>query len=167
VFVRRLSEELDRDRPTLHPDKHRLWGTLYVLRKGFEDINATFRIAQFALANQQNPATWGLFQMNRLRVVHDSLHNRNGIDLVLFLNGLPVDKAPRQPEPLLSPATCGMRCYNAMRCWESTKMAWWKRSTATAASWPRRWKRAADHHHHAAKVSVCAERGGRAGEPAL
>lgn len=132
VFLRRLSEELDRNRPTLHPDKPQLWGTLYMLRKGFEDINATFRMAQFAPANQQNPATWGLFQKNRLRVVHQlhySLHNRNCIDLVLFLNGLPlatielktdttqniedaekqyqfdrlpVDKATRQPEPLLS-----------------------------------------------------------------
>ena len=132
VFLRRLSEELDRDRPTIKPETPQLWGTLYVLRKGFEDINATFRMAQFAPANQQNPATWGLYQKNRLRVVrqvHYSLHNRNCIDLVLFLNGLPlatielktdttqnmedavkqyqydrlpVDKTTRQPEPLLS-----------------------------------------------------------------
>jgi type I restriction enzyme R subunit len=132
VFLRRLSEELDRDRPTLKPETPQLWGTLYVLRKGFEDINATFRMAQFAPANHQNPATWGLYQKNRLRVVrqlHYSLHNRNCIDLVLFLNGLPlatielktdttqniedavkqykfdrlpVDKTTRQPEPLLS-----------------------------------------------------------------
>ena len=132
VFLRRLAEELDRDRPTIRQDKPQLWGTLYVLRKGFEDINATFRMAQFAPANHQNPATWGLYQKNKLRVVrqlHYSLHNRNCIDLVLFLNGmplatielktdttqniedavkqyrfdrLPVDRAAKQPEPLLS-----------------------------------------------------------------
>lgn len=132
VFLRRLAEELDRDRPTIQPEKPQMWGTLHVLRKGFEDINATFRMAQFAPANRQNPSTWRLYQKNRLRVVrqlHYSLHNRHCIDLVLFLNGLPlatielktdttqniedavrqyrndrppVDKATRQPEPLLS-----------------------------------------------------------------
>lgn len=66
VFLRRLAEELDRDRPTIRQDKPQLWGTLYVLRKGFEDINATFRMAQFAPANQQNPATWG--QIGRAHV---------------------------------------------------------------------------------------------------
>jgi type I restriction enzyme R subunit len=132
VFLRRLAEELDRDRPTIRQDKPQLWGTLQVLRKGFEDINATFRMAQFAPANQQNPATWGLYSKNKLRVVrqlHYSLHNRNCIDLVLFLNGLPlatielktdttqnieeavhqyrfdrlpIDRVARQAEPLLS-----------------------------------------------------------------
>ena len=132
VFLRRLAEELDRDRPTIRHDTPQLWGTLYVLRKGFKDINATFRMAQFAPGNQQNPATWAHYTKNRLRVVrqvHYSLHNEKCIDLVLFLNGLPlgtievktdttqniedavkqykydrspVDIATRQPEPLLS-----------------------------------------------------------------
>jgi type I restriction enzyme R subunit len=132
VFLRRLAEELDADRPTIKQDSPQLWGTLYVLRKGFKDINATFRMAQFAPSNQQNPATWALYKQNRLRVVrqvHYSLHNEKSIDLVIFLNGLPLgtielktdttqniedavkqykyDRAPvdvvtRQPEPLLS-----------------------------------------------------------------
>jgi len=132
VFLRRLAEELDLDRPTIRQDTPQLWGTLYVLRKGFKDINATFRMAQFAPSNQQNPATWALYKKNRLRVVRQvrySLHNEKCIDLVIFLNGLPlgtielktdttqnienalkqykydrspVDVATRQPEPLLS-----------------------------------------------------------------
>jgi type I restriction enzyme R subunit len=132
VFLRRLAEELNTDRPTIKQDSPQLWGTLYVLRKGFKDINATFRMAQFAPSNQQNPVTWALYKQNRLRVVrqvHYSLHNEKSIDLVIFLNGLPLgtielktdttqniedavkqykyDRAPvdgvtNQPEPLLS-----------------------------------------------------------------
>ena len=132
VFIQRLAEELDRDRPTIKRETPQLWGSLYVLRKGFKDINATFRMAQFAPSNRQNATTWDHYQKNRLRVVrqvHYSLHNGNCIDLVLFLNGLPlatielktdttqniedavrqykydrppVDTATKQPEPLLS-----------------------------------------------------------------
>jgi len=93
VFIQRLAEELDRDRPTIKKETPQLWGSLYVLRKGFKDINATFRMAQFAPSNQQNPITWEHFKKNRLRVVrqlHYSLHNQLCIDLVLFLNGLPL-----------------------------------------------------------------------------
>jgi type I restriction enzyme R subunit len=93
VFLQRLAEELDRDRPTIKQDTPQLWGVLYVLRKGFKDINATFRMAQFAPSNQQNPVTWSHYTKNRLRVVRQvrySLHNEKSIDLVLFLNGLPL-----------------------------------------------------------------------------
>ncbi|HYE35711.1 type I restriction endonuclease [Methylocaldum sp.] len=81
VFLKRLAEELDRV------------GALDVLRKGFKDINATFKMAQFALAHALNPKTSEDYRKNRLRVVrqlHYSEHNENCIDLVLFLNGIPV-----------------------------------------------------------------------------
>ena len=93
VFIQRLAEELDRDRPTIKRETPQLWGNLYLLRKGFKDINATFRMAQFAPSNRQNATTWAHYQKNRLRVVrqvHYSLHNGKCIDLVLFLNGLPL-----------------------------------------------------------------------------
>lgn len=132
VFIQRLAEELDKDRPTIKKETPQLWGALYVLRKGFKDINATFKMAQFAPSNQQNRTTWEHYKKNRLRVVrqlHYSLHNQLCIDLVLFLNGLPlatvelktdttqniedavrqykydrnpIDLATKQPEPLLS-----------------------------------------------------------------
>lgn len=132
VFIQRLAQELDRDRPTIKKDTPQLWGTLYVLRKGFKDINATFKMAQFAPSNLQNPLTVENYKKNRLRVVrqlHYSLHNQLCIDLVLFLNGLPlatielktdttqsiedaikqyrqdrypVDPGTKNPEPLLS-----------------------------------------------------------------
>ena len=132
VFLRRLADELDRERTTANRNKPTLWGTLHVLRNGFKDVNATFKMAQFAPSSKDNPEAWALYGKNRLRVVrqlHYSLHNNKSIDLVLFLNGLPVatmelktdttqsiehairqyknDRAPidgktRLPEPLLS-----------------------------------------------------------------
>jgi type I restriction enzyme R subunit len=81
VFCKRLAEELDRK------------GTLEVLRKGFKDINATFPMAQFAPANGLNEKTLADYDRNRLRVVRQvyySAHNRNSIDLVFFVNGIPV-----------------------------------------------------------------------------
>ena len=89
VFLRRLAEELDRDKPDLKQP----WGTLGILRHGFKDINATFQMAQFAPANSLNPKTWDDYRKNRLRVmrqVHYSENSGNSIDVVLFLNGLPI-----------------------------------------------------------------------------
>jgi len=89
VFLRRLAEELDREKP----DPKQPWGTLGILRHGFKDINATFQMAQFAPANSLNPKTWDDYRKNRLRVmrqVHYSENNGNSIDVALFLNGLPI-----------------------------------------------------------------------------
>lgn len=93
VFIQRLAKELDRDRPTIKRETPQLWGSLYLLRKGFKDINASFRMAQFAPSSRQNATTSAHYAKNRLRVVRQvrySLHNGNCIDLVLFLNGLPL-----------------------------------------------------------------------------
>ncbi|EDM82798.1 type I restriction endonuclease subunit R [Limnobacter sp. MED105] len=93
VFIRRLVEELDKERPTIKKDAPSLWGSLYVLRKGFKDINAHFKMAQFAPSNKQNSTTLEHYTKNRLRLVrqvHYSIHNRKCIDLVLFLNGIPL-----------------------------------------------------------------------------
>lgn len=93
IFVQRLAKELDRKRPTIKKDSPQLWGTLFILRKGFQDINVNFRMVQFAPSNKKNPKTLDDYRKNRLRVVRQvrySLHNGNCIDLVLFLNGLPI-----------------------------------------------------------------------------
>ena len=92
-FTKCLTAELDRQRKTIKKDDPQLWGSLYVLRKGFKHINASFKMAQFAPANSLNPKLWSNFSSNILRVVrqvHYSLHNGNSIDLVLFVNGIPV-----------------------------------------------------------------------------
>ena len=108
-------------------------GTLDVLRHGVEmlGLNKPLLIAQFRPALEINKDILTRYEANRLRVVRQvrySQHNENSIDLVLFLNGLPVatvelktdftqsvedaidqyrfDRNPRpkgqSPEPLLS-----------------------------------------------------------------
>lgn len=84
VFVKRVAEQLDK------------WGTLHVLRKGFKDRDAKFFLCQFQPANKKNPQLIEWYQKNRLTVIrqlHYSLHNEKSIDLVFFVNGLPVGTA--------------------------------------------------------------------------
>lgn len=70
-------------------------GTLDVLRHGIEllGLRQPLTMAQFKPALAMNPAILANYGANRLRVVRQlrySLHNENAIDLVLFLNGVPV-----------------------------------------------------------------------------
>lgn len=68
-------------------------GTLNILRRGFKHEVARFEMAQFKPADNLNTATWERYNKMRLRVVQQvfySKENRNSIDLVLFVNGLPV-----------------------------------------------------------------------------
>jgi type I restriction enzyme R subunit len=70
-------------------------GTLDVLRHGIEmlGLRGKLSLAQFKPALAMNPDILTRYAANRLRVVrqvHYSQHNENNIDLVLFLNGLPV-----------------------------------------------------------------------------
>ncbi|TIS90600.1 type I restriction endonuclease [Mesorhizobium sp.] len=70
-------------------------GTLEVLRQGVEliGLRAPLSLAQFKPALAMNPDILARYQANRLRVVRQvrySKVNENCIDLVLFLNGLPV-----------------------------------------------------------------------------
>ena len=73
-------------------------GTLEVLRRGVEMIGlrAPLNLAQFKPALAMNADLLALYHANRLRVVRQvrySIANENNIDLVLFLNGLPVATA--------------------------------------------------------------------------
>lgn len=70
-------------------------GTLDVMRHGFEMLGQRkeLMMAQFKPALAINPEIMTRYAANRLRVVrqvHYSVHNEKCIDLVLFLNGLPV-----------------------------------------------------------------------------
>lgn len=70
-------------------------GTLDVIRNGIDTIGVrgTISLAQFRPAMSMNPDIVTRYEANRLRVVRQvrySLANENCIDLVLFLNGLPV-----------------------------------------------------------------------------
>lgn len=70
-------------------------GTLDVLRHGVEliGLREPLHLAQFRPALAMNDQLQARYAANRLRVVrqvHYSVHNENSLDLVLFLNGLPV-----------------------------------------------------------------------------
>jgi type I restriction enzyme R subunit len=73
-------------------------GTLDVLRQGIEmlGVKGKLPLAQFKPALAINPEIQARYFQNRLRVVRQvrySLHNENCIDLVLFLNGIPIATA--------------------------------------------------------------------------
>lgn len=79
--IHRLCQEMD------------LRGSLDVLRNGFTDHGVKFRMAYFQPESGLNPDTAELYRSNRLRVcrqVFYSSSNRNSVDLVLALNGVPV-----------------------------------------------------------------------------
>lgn len=70
-------------------------GTLDLLRNGLEvmGLPKALKLAEFKPALGLNPDILARYNANRLRVVRQvrySLHNENSIDLVLFLNGIPV-----------------------------------------------------------------------------
>ncbi len=70
-------------------------GTLDVLRHGVEllGLKQPLKLAEFKPALAINADILARYAANRLRVVrqvHYSLHNENSIDVVLFLNGVPV-----------------------------------------------------------------------------
>jgi len=86
VLLARLRDQLDAR------------GTLEVLRQGVEllGLKQPLKLAEFKPALVLNPDILARYAANRLRVVrqvHYSLHNENSLDLVLFLNGIPVATA--------------------------------------------------------------------------
>ena len=83
TLLKRLRDQLDQR------------GTLDVLRQGIEllGLKQPLKLAEFKPALAINPDILARYEQNRLRVVRQvrySLHNENSLDLVLFLNGLPV-----------------------------------------------------------------------------
>jgi type I restriction enzyme R subunit len=84
VLAKRLSEVMDKD------------GSLNVLRRGFKHINANFAMCAFQPETSFNADTLAKYQKVRctvLRQVHYSKHHENSIDLVFFVNGIPVATA--------------------------------------------------------------------------
>ncbi|OOZ45824.1 restriction endonuclease subunit R [Solemya velum gill symbiont] len=82
------------ERAAVQMDKH---GALHVLRHGFKDRGTKIKLCQFKPDHGLNPKTLARYQHNRLRVVQEvsySPHTHEGynprLDLVLFVNGVPV-----------------------------------------------------------------------------
>ena len=68
-------------------------GTLSVLRRGFKATPLSFRMAQFKPVTTLNPETTADYGKMRLRVMRQvfySTSSKKSIDLVFFVNGLPV-----------------------------------------------------------------------------
>ncbi|GAA3669985.1 type I restriction enzyme R subunit [Yimella lutea] len=84
-ILTRLATLLDKGQP--------VGGSLQVLRSGFKDTPASFSLMQKRPEQAINPTVNARYVANRLRVmrqVHYSTKNQNSIDLVLFVNGIPV-----------------------------------------------------------------------------
>jgi len=79
--IQRLYKELD------------LRGSLDVLRNGFVDYGVRFQMAYFQPASGLNPDAVYLYNKNNLKVYRQifySTKNRNSVDVLLSLNGIPV-----------------------------------------------------------------------------
>ena len=79
--IQRLYKELD------------LRGSLDVLRNGFVDYGVRFQMAFFQPASGLNPDALGLYDKNELKVyrqIYYSSKNKNSVDVLLSLNGIPV-----------------------------------------------------------------------------
>jgi type I restriction enzyme R subunit len=79
--IQRLYKELD------------LRGSLDVLRNGFVDYGVRFQMAFFQPASGLNPDAVDLYNKNNLKVyrqIYYSTKNKNSVDILLSLNGIPV-----------------------------------------------------------------------------
>lgn len=68
-------------------------GTLHALRKGIKLLGCKFQLVYFPPASGLNPDIQKKYQANRFAVIRQlkySLQNENSLDLVIFLNGLPI-----------------------------------------------------------------------------
>lgn len=144
-FLERVASQLNKSDPNAANKEMRTFGTLGVLRHELRDRGTRFSLCQFKPEHELNPYTLARYQKNRCRVVPELVYSpwateeqlaETGskakvwrIDLVLFVNGLPVatlelksefkqavhnainqykttrlpiDPATKKPEPLLT-----------------------------------------------------------------
>ena len=144
-FLERVASQLNKADPNAANKEMRTFGTLGVLRHELRDRGTRFSLCQFKPEHDLNPDTLARYKHNRLRVVPELVYSpwstdehevetgtrakKWRIDLVLFVNGLPVatlelksefkqavqnaitqykttrfaiDPATKKPEPLLT-----------------------------------------------------------------
>ncbi len=144
-FVERVAVQLNKADPNAAHKDLRTFGTLGVLRHALRDRGTRFNLVQFKPEHDLNPDTLARYKKNRLRVVPELVYSpwatdahlsETGIkakawriDLVLFVNGIPIatlelksefkqsvenaknqykrtrfpiDPATKKPEPLLT-----------------------------------------------------------------
>lgn len=105
-FVERVAVQLNKADPNAADKQMRTFGTLGVLRHALRDRGTRFNIVQFKPEHDLNPDTLARYTKNRLRVVPELIYSpwateehlaETGtkakawrIDLVLFVNGIPI-----------------------------------------------------------------------------
>ncbi|GEQ87393.1 type I restriction endonuclease subunit R [Patiriisocius marinistellae] len=80
-IIQRIYKEMD------------LRGALDVVRNGFTDYGVRFKLAFFKPETGLNPETQELYDKNQLKVIRQVYYthkNRNSVDIVLSLNGIPL-----------------------------------------------------------------------------
>lgn len=105
-FIKHLEQQLKKADPNALDKELRSYGTLGVLRHGLKIRNASFKLCQFMPEHNLNPETLALYTHNICRIVPELVYSPYTtaehlseigkkakawrIDLVLFINGLPV-----------------------------------------------------------------------------
>jgi type I restriction enzyme R subunit len=93
-FLARVANQLGKADPNAANKDMRTFGTLGVLRHEIKDRNTRFKLCQFKPEHDLNPDTLARYEKNRCRVVPELVYSPWGnlarIDLVLFVNGIPV-----------------------------------------------------------------------------
>jgi type I restriction enzyme R subunit len=93
-FLERVANQLSKADPNTANKEMRTFGTLGVLRHEIKDRNTRFRLCQFKPEHDLNPDTLARYEKNRCRIVPELVYSAWGnlarIDLVLFVNGLPI-----------------------------------------------------------------------------
>jgi type I restriction enzyme R subunit len=105
-FLERVATQLNKTDPNAANKEMRTFGTLGVLRHDLRDRGTRFTLCQFKPEHDLNPDTLARYKKNRLRVVPELVYSpwsteahlaETGekakawrIDLVLFVNGIPV-----------------------------------------------------------------------------
>ncbi|NKI70829.1 DEAD/DEAH box helicase family protein, partial [Collimonas pratensis] len=130
-FLERVATQLNKADPNAANKEMRTFGTLGVLRHELRDRGTRFSLCQFAPEHELNPDTLARYQQNRLRVVPELVYSpwetasqlaETGtkakawrIDLVLFVNGIPVATLELKSE-------FKQAVYNAMKQYRSTRL---------------------------------------------
>lgn len=105
-FLERVASQLNKADPNAANKELRTFGTLGVLRNELRDRGTRFSLCQFKPEHDLNPETLARYGKNRLRIVQELVYSpwasdeheletgsrakKWRIDLVLFVNGLPV-----------------------------------------------------------------------------
>ena len=131
-FLERVALQLNKADPNAANKEIRSFGTLGVLRHELRDRGTRFSLCQFKPEHDLNPDTTERYKKNRLRVVPELVYSpwatdeheaetgvrakKWRIDLVLFVNGLPIATLELKSEMKQS-------VHNALKQYKTTRFA--------------------------------------------